>query len=65
MQGLDAEARDSVWPYLLQVLKPEWTKDVVEAHCTALDCDYNDLQGKCEVSLEDPLQARASLWDII
>lgn len=51
VQGLDPLSRNSVWPYLLQVFKPEWDTNSVKQHQEKLASAYAELIASCEVTI--------------
>jgi hypothetical protein len=50
LQGIVGEARNYVWPYLLQLLTPEWPTNFIDSQLQSLRKGYDQLLGKCEVS---------------
>lgn len=46
--GIVGEARNYVWPYLLQLLKPEWPTNFIDSQLQSLRKGYDQLLGKCE-----------------
>ncbi len=53
------DARNSVWPYLLGLVKPEWPANFIQSQLQSLRKGYNQLMGKCEV-LTHPTPAKTS-----
>lgn len=58
VQGVSPEARSRVWPYILELWKPEWSEDKVAERLAVLRKEYQRLLDKCEVGHHQPTLSR-------